>query len=642
MGDSDVYANLSRILETHTFGDEDDDFDTFVNRVTTKGGNNSLNNTDIMNNISSTMNDNTNNMTKDDNYGDPASSSSMNYNNNNNNSNNIPNTRMTPFEAWQKKQNLKSPPVNLYNKNKNSNSDTVSSRRWDELVDHLYKGQSMRQMKDKELNTNLAEELGNLDFRPKMNTYSLQLSRTMKPLMDRIPQMIKKREEMMDKKKQELKKDEEAECTFMPTRQASKASDKYLKKIGRDAQVTPDDLFKFEEEKQRRISDRRKIVRELEEKEFTFKPKLNANSIKLIEDLDMKEQAITNSTVSTDPFDQSTLVTKLLRQKNILAPISRVGEANSRVVAGKILVLQSKHPYEHNLTEYTPICVTGALAYSVMFDPKTETENIYDYIKFYQDDGHTTQWGNGKYCGGLDDSPSNFPGLKGKAALIVPSSRFVVHFKTNNKVNGWGYKMYITPYFGKLNEKYGDPTHTTAFHEGSNHDVTTNGSVTVTTSTGASNNKFTQGSSKLSYQYLKNEEHARRGKPTIHSRAANYQSDKAGKDVHERLYEEGKKSQLDKHNILADQMHRTMALEYRPWEIRRENNQKHSWTMYNAQSSKKVINIRDYITSAINESDKIEFKTQDFHEKFADMWDSLVSAEIDMDNLNYNTNQDNL
>ena len=64
--------------------------------------------------------------------------------------------------------------------------------------------------------------------------------------------------------------------------------------------------------------------------------------------------------------------------------------------------------------------------------------------------------------------------------------------------------------------------------------------------------------------------------------------------------------------------------------------------MYNAQSSKKVINIRDYITSAINESDKIEFKTQDFHEKFADMWDSLVSAEIDMDNLNYNTNQDNL
>ena len=49
--------------------------------------------------------------------------------------------------------------------------------------------------------------------------------------------------------------------------------------------------------------------------------------------------------------------------------------------------------------------------------------------------------------------------------------------------------------------------------------------------------------------------------------------DKAGKDVHERLYEEGKKSQLDKHNILADQMHRTMALEYRPWEIRRENNQ---------------------------------------------------------------------
>ena len=91
-----------------------------------------------------------------------------------------------------------------------------------------------------------------------------------------------------------------ADCTFTPNRKGARASDVFLKRMGRDRPVTADDFQKYKEEKERRnevlicfvyISlpprvfillfwqARRQIMAEIEDKELTFKPTISGKSI---------------------------------------------------------------------------------------------------------------------------------------------------------------------------------------------------------------------------------------------------------------------------------------------------------------------------------------------------------------------------
>ena len=64
--------------------------------------------------------------------------------------------------------------------------------------------------------------------------------------------------------------------------------------------------------------------------------------------------------------------------------------------------------------------------------------------RFYKDDSHSAFWGEEKYSGGHDGSSKNFPGVGGVSALVIPASRFVVHFHSDGSNNEWGYKITIT------------------------------------------------------------------------------------------------------------------------------------------------------------------------------------------------------
>lgn len=72
-----------------------------------------------------------------------------------------------------------------------------------------------------------------------------------------------------------------ADCSFAPTRYSSKTSDLYLKRMGREAPIEPEDLFRYQQDKFRRNELRRQILNEIEEKELTFKPQLNEKSVKI-------------------------------------------------------------------------------------------------------------------------------------------------------------------------------------------------------------------------------------------------------------------------------------------------------------------------------------------------------------------------
>jgi hypothetical protein len=518
-------------------------------------------------------------------------------------------TKITPFEAWQQRQEPSSTGTGRTASGKaGSTSGTkkgksktgFTGKEWDNVVENLYRGGNTKYgATNKEQNSGLAEELGNLDFKPKMNPKSLELSRTMKlkPLLERIPKIMEKREELMEKRQQELRVDEDKDCTFQPTRAAANQSNKYLKKSGRDKhKMTPEDLFRYEEEKQRRLVERRKIVRDLEAKEFTFRPKLNAASLKIKAEKETKDAAVTPFK-RTSKYDESKEMTILLRQKSILAPVSRVGEESSRVHAGKVFTVESKHPYEHNAHSFQAICLKSALAYSISFDDQSRTEQVFDFIKIYQDDAHQTQWGAGKYNGGINKTPRNFPGTDGRPALLIPASRFVIHFHSNNKVSGWGYKMYITPYYGTINDALGDPTHGGAFQAGF-------GVINVATHSA--------------------------GKPQISNRAAAYKDNK-GRAAYVRLYEEGKKLQHERHNEFAEQMQRSMRhVEFRPWEIKRGSDVKsYNWTQYKSHTRKSLPGIDAYITPLEGNDGKIYFKAVDFLEIPAPLWKSLCSSHAD-------------
>jgi hypothetical protein len=61
----------------------------------------------------------------------------------------------------------------------------------------------------------------------------------------------------------------------------------YLKRMGRDQPVQPEDLFRYQQDKQMRNELRKQILQEIQEKELTFKPTLSERSIKIQVDHDV-------------------------------------------------------------------------------------------------------------------------------------------------------------------------------------------------------------------------------------------------------------------------------------------------------------------------------------------------------------------
>ena len=124
-----------------------------------------------------------------------------------------------------------------------------------------------------------------------------------------------------------------------------------------------------------------------------------------------------------------------------LSPLPSIKLDMARV---KPVMMESKHPYDHNMDEYYTVRVSGAKKLKVVFDEQTCTENGADYLRFYKDDSHSDVWGDNQYTGGKDGGSSNWPGMQGRDALIIPTNSFVIYFKTDGSVNAWGYKIYIT------------------------------------------------------------------------------------------------------------------------------------------------------------------------------------------------------
>ena len=93
-------------------------------------------------------------------------------------------------------------------------------------------------------NHGLALELDGLSFRPNMNKISLHLTADVKSLASRLPDMMMNQQNDLQKKRDEALEMEKKTCPFVPLREASKMTEKYLRRVGR-VTTTPEDFFKY-------------------------------------------------------------------------------------------------------------------------------------------------------------------------------------------------------------------------------------------------------------------------------------------------------------------------------------------------------------------------------------------------------------
>ena len=111
-------------------------------------------------------------------------------------------------------------------------------------------------------------------------------------------------------------------------------------------------------------------------------------------------------------------------------------------------VVESPHPYDHNMNKDWVVALEGAESYEVTFDPQSTIPESADWVAFY-DEKKTKSYGQSRYFDGVG---LGFPGVRGEPALHIPAPRFIVHFHSDGSVNGWGFKLTATAKCAKKHE----------------------------------------------------------------------------------------------------------------------------------------------------------------------------------------------
>jgi len=396
--------------------------------------------------------------------------------------------RPTPFEVFQSKQAKKD--ATSGSASNAGKKIKLTATQVNKMINKMHATNRLKHDETVRVqNEGLKQELQGFEFKPHINQQSRDLAATMKPIAERMPEMVAERERMLARKREDKAKEEMASCVFEPTRIGSKTSDRYLRKMGRTGKVRPEDFFTYQQEKLRRNEQRREIVNSIESRELIFTPQLPESSRRL------HETMMTNPANKTifDPVSRTTTVIrspkKIMRRNEVGDLVGEVtgsslsghsygrssADEDDTLVEGPPLFLESDHPYKHNLNEYTSVAVPSAVSYTITFDEQTATEQVADYVRFLKYDDQTVVLGASKYTGGAVDpkgprsnathstrTSCNWPGVGQREPLVINASKFVVHFHTNATLNDWGFRMHIVPTISSqaaaLEPRYRDET----------------------------------------------------------------------------------------------------------------------------------------------------------------------------------------
>jgi hypothetical protein len=99
--------------------------------------------------------------------------------------------------------------------------------------------------------------------------------------------------------------------------------------------------------------------------------------------------------------------------------------------------MESEHPYRSNMDQLLKLYIPNAKQIAIAFDDQTRTEQNYDFLKFWKDERKTELWHdpNTKYSG--RDGSENFPGMGGRAPLIINGDTAYVEWHTDGSREDW-------------------------------------------------------------------------------------------------------------------------------------------------------------------------------------------------------------
>ena len=88
------------------------------------------------------------------------------------------------------------------------------------------------------------------------------------------------------------------------------------------------------------------------------------------------------------------------------------------------------------------VAFPGSEYVQIFFDDRCATEGTkqfgVDKVTIYKDQSLTETWGS--YWGGLRDN-TGWPGVGGRAPLVIPSDTFVVRFESDDTTEDWGFRL---------------------------------------------------------------------------------------------------------------------------------------------------------------------------------------------------------
>jgi hypothetical protein len=178
----------------------------------------------------------------------------------------------TPFELWEKAHKPDQ---------KAKSARVLTQKGWDELVLRLNDSAKEKQLTlMRKQHQYIAEQLSGLNFSPHINRYSRELASENLKIFDkdRLEHVMKSKRDKVEKSRHHFEQEAIAECTFKPELTAK------AKRHNR----TVDDLMDYGNVKRLRMRQRRQFVQDLEDREHTFQPQVNQNSMRMMERLKTK------------------------------------------------------------------------------------------------------------------------------------------------------------------------------------------------------------------------------------------------------------------------------------------------------------------------------------------------------------------
>jgi hypothetical protein len=160
----------------------------------------------------------------------------------------------------------------------------LTEKEWDDLVDRL---NEKARDKQKEImraqHRRIAEELAGLTFTPKICKKSREYASSSQPLPDRVDTLMRLKKQKIERVRYEQTQEELKSATFKPEINSnSRATLRARSKIK--------NLNEYLAEKKYRAKRRLQIIREIEEREHTGAPQINANSLRIAEKAEMERK----------------------------------------------------------------------------------------------------------------------------------------------------------------------------------------------------------------------------------------------------------------------------------------------------------------------------------------------------------------